>query len=594
MIDSYYAPRFEIRITGLTLAADITNQVVSITYDNNLDMADMFSFVLRNANNQLLDSALFDLGKNVEIYMGYGDNLRPMMWGEITAIEPSFPESGALMLRVSGYDKSYRLRHNEPDRPPYRHMTDSMIAVQIAGEAGLIPVIDPSPIFHEEIQQIGSDMSFLQERARANFFRTYVSWDRLYFQFPRPQTEAYVLEWGKNLSSYTPRISSAALAGLQVVRGYNELLAQTIVGFAAATDFSPEILTEKLGSASLDLLRGLGRRLIYDQRLFSQRDALQLAQSVIQEILEGFYEGSGSCIGLPDLRAAHYITVQGVGKRFSGAYKLRRVTHTIDDGGYRTDFEVTQSSETSFLPLLRKTLVETPSPNKTERFYGVGVARVENNVDSEGRLGRVRVSYPWLSDTIQSGWARCTTLMSGADKGTYFLPEIGDEVLVAFEHGDPSSLIILGSLWNGKALPPAQNADGQNNLRLIKTRSGHTLTFDDTKEKEKILIRDKGGSQITLASDGSITINAMQNINLQATKGQVVIQVLDAQGKIIFQDKAGSEIALNGDGSVTVTATKDLTLQTTDGDVAITAAKGNIEMKAITVNVAVDNVMDVH
>src|SRR5437588_2735423 len=161
----------------------------------------MFSIVLRNADNQILDSALFDLGKNVEIYMGYGNDLQAMMWGEITSIEPSFPESGAPMLKISGYDKSYKIRHNQPDRQPYRFMTDSMIAIQIALEAGLIPIVDPSPIFHEEIQQVGSDMGFLLERARMNFFRTYVHWDHLYFQLPRPQTSAYVLEWGKNLSS---------------------------------------------------------------------------------------------------------------------------------------------------------------------------------------------------------------------------------------------------------------------------------------------------------------------------------------------------------------------------------------------------------
>src|SRR2546421_11169987 len=275
MIDSFYAPRFDIRISGLTLAADITNQVISLTYENDLDMADMFSVTVRNADNQLIDSALFDLGKNVEIHMGYCNDLQPMMLGEITAIEPSFPEGGTPTLRISGYDKSYKLRHNQPDRQPFQYVPDSAIAARIAGEAGLIPVVDPSPIFHEEpLPQSGSDMAFLKERARANFFDVYVHWDKLYFQFPRPQTEAYVLEWGKNLSSYSPRISSAGLAGLQVIRSYNEALAQTIVVFAMAADFNPDNLREKLGSSALDLLLSLGRRVIRDQPVESTLDAL--------------------------------------------------------------------------------------------------------------------------------------------------------------------------------------------------------------------------------------------------------------------------------------------------------------------------------
>src|SRR3989442_12907464 len=100
MTTSFYAPWFDVRISGLTLAADIYNQVISLTYDNNLDMADMFSIVMRNADNQLIDSPLFDLGKTVEIHMGYGNELQPMMLGEITSIEPSFPESGPPTLRI--------------------------------------------------------------------------------------------------------------------------------------------------------------------------------------------------------------------------------------------------------------------------------------------------------------------------------------------------------------------------------------------------------------------------------------------------------------------------------------------------------------
>src|SRR4051812_16429617 len=94
MSDQSYAPRFDVRISGLTLSSDVTASVISLTYDNNLDLADMFKLVLRNDDNQFTDSALFDLGKTVEIYMGYGNELEAMMLGEIHCVEPSFPESG--------------------------------------------------------------------------------------------------------------------------------------------------------------------------------------------------------------------------------------------------------------------------------------------------------------------------------------------------------------------------------------------------------------------------------------------------------------------------------------------------------------------
>jgi phage protein D/phage baseplate assembly protein gpV len=524
MIDTFYAPRFDVRIEGLTMASDISNQVLSVTYDNDLDMADMFSIVIRNADNQILDSALFDLGKNVQIYMGYGNNLSPMIWGEITALEPSFPEKGPPMLHISGYDKSYKLRHNQPDRKPFQNVTDSVIATQIAGEAGLMPVVDPSPIFHKDpVVQAGSDMALLRARARANFFDVYVHWDKLYFQFPRPQTAAYVLEWGKNLSSYEPRISSAGLAGLQVIRSYNEELAEAIVSFAMAADFNPDNIVEKLGSAGLDLLLSLGRRVIRHEKIESPLDALTIAKSIMQEILEGMYESSGQCIGIPDLRARSFVSIQGIGKRFSGVYRLRKVTHTIDARGYRTNFIVAQQSSTSFLPMLRK-LFDLPPPDKDERFYGVVVGKVTQNADTSGSgLARVKVSYPWLSDTVESGWVRCATPMAGDQVGMYFLPEVGDEVLIAFDHGDLSHPIILGGLWNEKRKPPATNSDGQNNIRLIKTRSGHTITLDDTKGKEQIVIQDKGGSKITMSQDGNITIEAANKLTLKAKNVDVTL-----------------------------------------------------------------------
>src|SRR5262249_18439204 len=161
---NFYAPRFEVKISGLTLAADLTQHVVSCTYENNVDLADMFTLSISNADNQFTDSPLFDLGKNVEIHMGYGDDLKPMMLGEITSIAPSFPQSGVPMLNVTGYDKSYKLRHNQPDPKKWQYVNDSLIAAQIAAEALLIPVVDPSPLFHlDPIQQAISDFAFLKE-----------------------------------------------------------------------------------------------------------------------------------------------------------------------------------------------------------------------------------------------------------------------------------------------------------------------------------------------------------------------------------------------------------------------------------------------
>ncbi len=522
MTEPFYAPRFEVRISGLTMAADLADQVLSMTVETDLDLAGTFSMVLRNADNALLDSALLDLGKSVEIHLGYGNELHPAFLGDIATIEPSFPTDGPPTVTVSGYDKSYRMRRSRPEPTDYRLMNDSIVAAKIAVENGLIPIVDPTPGLPRKITQVESDMAFLKSRARNYFFDVYVEWDRLHFQFPRPQLAAHVLEWGKNLSSFAPRISASALAGLQVIRGYNQELAQTIYGAALAAEFDVDNLVERVGSAAMDLLGSLVRNGIRKGSMSNPLDAMVLARSLLAELLEGMYEGRGSCIGIPELSAGKYVEIRGVGRRFGGTYRLRKVTHRIDSSGFSTDFSITQRSGSSLLGMLRKQMLEEPSPDQPEKFFGVVVGEVEDNrelldIPPQVPIGRVKVSFPGLSDRFTSAWAPCATPMAGANMGLYALPERGDQVLVAFEHGDLDKPFVLGSLWNVRQMPPESNLDGLNSKRVIKSRAGHTITFDDTLDVGKLVIEDKTGSAITLdALDGSITISSMGNLTIKA------------------------------------------------------------------------------
>lgn len=535
MSEPFYAPRFDIKISGVTMAADVAEQVLSLSVETDLDLAGSFNLNLRNPDNVLLDSPLIDLGKTVEIHLGYGTALEPAFLGEIASIEPSFPKDGPPTIKVSGYDKSHRMRRNQPKPTEYKFMPDTLIAAQIAVENGLIPVVDPTPgPLEKKVTQTVSDMAFLKSRAERYFFDVYVEWDRLHFQLPRPQTAAYVLEWGRNLSSFEPRISAAGLAGLQMIRGYNQELAQTVVAAAVAADVDPGNLLERLGSSAVDLLTSLVRSGIRRHSVDNPLSALQLARAVLSDLLEGLYEGQGTCIGLPGLTAGKYLEIRGVGKRFSGTYRVRKVTHRIDDNGFGTEFSITARSHSSLLGLLRKQLVQEPPPNGAEPFYGVVLAKVEENYElvdlpPEVPLGRVQVSYPGLSDDFTSGWAPCVRPMAGDGMGFYALPQKGEQVLVAFEHGDLTKPYVLGSLWNVGESPPEKN-DGTNSRRVIKSKAGHTIVFDDTADVGQLVIKDKLGSSITLdAGDGSITISAKGKLKLEAAGGAHALTIDETQ-----------------------------------------------------------------
>lgn len=165
-------------------------------------------------------------------------------------------------------------------------------------------------------------------------------------------------------------------------------------------------------------------------------------------------------------------------------------------------------------------LLTPQAPHEQGRFYGVVVGIVTNNQDPD-KMARVRVKFPWLSDDHESWWARIASPMAGAGRGAYFLPEVNDEVLVAFEHGDVRSPYVVGALWNGQDAPPANNDDGKNNIRLVHSRSGHLVRLDDTSGDEKIEIIDKTGSnKITIkSSDNSISLECAGKMKLHAGAG---------------------------------------------------------------------------
>lgn len=150
------------------------------------------------------------------------------------------------------------------------------------------------------------------------------------------------------------------------------------------------------------------------------------------------------------------------------------------------------------------------------RINGV-VMGIVRDLDDPQNLGRVQVSFPWLAEPNQSYWARIATLMAGSGRGSWFLPEVGDEVLVAFEQGDTQHPYVVGCLWNGQARPP-QGLDRQ--VRRLQTVSGHILEFDDRPGQEKITLKTRTGNEISITETpaginistaaGTLTVNCLQ------------------------------------------------------------------------------------
>jgi uncharacterized protein involved in type VI secretion and phage assembly len=187
------------------------------------------------------------------------------------------------------------------------------------------------------------------------------------------------------------------------------------------------------------------------------------------------------------------------------------------------------------------------APRNDGRVYGVVTGQVTDNRDPEG-LGRVKVAFPWLGEDSGTWWARIAVASAGAGRGNWFLPEVDDEVLVAFEHGDTRFPYVLGALWSQNAAPPEDVDDGGADRRSIWTRSGHVIQLDDTDGEEKILIVDKtGANSITItSSDNGIVISADGDIAIESASGNVMIE--------------GNDVTITARGTATVEGTGGLEL----------------------------------
>jgi len=199
---------------------------------------------------------------------------------------------------------------------------------------------------------------------------------------------------------------------------------------------------------------------------------------------------------------------------------------------------------------------------RSNRLNGVAPAVVTNNQDPEG-LGRVKVKFPWLSDNNETDWVRVATLMAGPERGSFFLPEVGDEVLVAFEHGDINAPYVIGVLWNGQQKPPETNSDGKNNIRKIRSRSGHEIVFndDDSVKKEKIEIHTKAGHRIVL--DDSAGGEKIEVVDKTGSNRIVIDSVKNSIGiECGMQLKIKAQtVEIEGTASLTLKSNAILTIQ---------------------------------
>lgn len=354
-----------------------------------------------------------------------------------------------------------------------------------------------------------------------------------------------MLVWNDKLLEFRGRISAVAQVADVKVRGWDVEKKQAVIGRADVTASSVSV-----GLKPADLARAVaGRTLtVVDRPVGSQEAADALARSRAEQVGSAAYEATFVAVGSPKLKAGVAVSVSGVDPSLNGKWVVTVSRHEFGgDGGYRTTLECSGLQDRSLHGLVAGGLPGV-SPD-VQRIPGLVVAIVTNNDDPD-KLGRVKLKYPWLADEVETSWARVAAPGAGPEAGLVWLPEVGDEVLVGFEHGDISAPFVLGGLWNGRNPAPLGDGlhdSGKNTRSGFVSRKGHKLVFFDGPQETGIALISANNGYV-------VSLNETKRQLHVRCDGKLLIEAQSLEIKVDTTAKinAASALELESSGTTTV------------------------------------------
>lgn len=542
----------EVNVGGSLLQQALRDSLNDTEIQNDLYLPDVATmrFHLSSLSRVGLDndvdavSEAFPIGKEVEISerkLGESES-NVLFEGEVTSFSLDFKsmmDESPMTVVVQAHDKSHRM-HRAKKTKTYLNKKASDIASEIAREHGLTPKIDSTSQVYEHLFQANlTDSQYLKQLADRENCEAYVSQGELHFKkHPSTPVSAGELKWGKELMQFRVKSTTAFQISEVEVGGWDVMKKAPITGSAKSSKVPYKIGEGKSGPDISKAAFGNSMVKIVDVPVATQGEADTLAKSLAEQGARDHLYAEGLVAeGMGQILPGKSVDIKGVGSTFDGKYFITSTTHRFSgDEGYTTAFEAGSRRPGT---LLEAAGVGGRSTSVVHGFNGVVVGLVTNNNDSEKKLGRVKVKFPWLDDNQESHWARIATPDAGPGRGMMWIPEVNDEVLIAFEHGDINRPYVLGGLWNGKdempvPLSDAVGGDGKVNQRIIKSRSGHVIIMDDTQGKESITIRDKSEKNeividsakntISLKVDDAINVEAKGKITFKSSMDDFIIE----------------------------------------------------------------------
>jgi uncharacterized protein involved in type VI secretion and phage assembly len=553
-----HVPGISVLVNGAELDPKWRDSVDEVKVVNSLQLPDMALVRLIDPKGENVDTHPLQIGNEIEIKASaMGDRSTSRIFkGQVAAVEPEFGANGCV-IAVRAYDHSHKLNRNKKTRT-FQQVSCSNMAQKVIGENGLAAQAKSTDVVHEFFQQSNeTDWEFLWRIALMHDYLVCADDKTIKFQ---PASDAagspVTLTWQRELISFRPRMSGIQQPQTVQVRAWDPKSKKNVSGSASSpqTTSQPGVTRAKVSN---DL--GGGTIAVTDRVAASNSEANAIAKSTLGRLADAFYEADGQAWGNPSIKAGVKVQIKGVGSHFGGTFTVTGATHSYRGStGYRTSFQISGRSSRTLLELIRP-------PQERDWSASLVVGVVTNNKDPDG-MGRVRVKYPSLSDSEESAWARIATPSAGKARGLLMMPQVNEEVIVGFEHGDTRRPIVVGSVFNGKDQPGAdlvQNQDGSFALLSDEKIHQHSKKDFEIKSDQKMVV--------TVQQDENHKVSGNYKHETTGTGS------LKAQQYTI---EAGSTMTVKG-VSLTVEASASLTLKGATIDIQ---GSGPVNIKGAIIN----------
>ncbi len=482
-------------------------------------------------------------GKEIEILAGYHSDETTIFKGIVTSHGIKSRHRKPSLLDVECRDSTVKMTIGRQNAY-YEEMSDSEIIEEIVSAYSLDTDIESTDATHKEmVKYYSTDWDFIVSRAEVNGKLVIVDDGKVSMKSPDTSQEpALSLVYGSTMMEFEAEMDARnQYAGVKS-SAWNYADQEIIEeeaddpGLSEQGNFSASDLAEVIGIDPYPL-KHTGR--VDDQELKAWADA-RLLKSRMAKII-----GRVKCQGFGDIKPGQMVELSGVGDRFNGAAYVTEVRHQITLRNWETDIQFGLSPE---LFSKKEAILDSPAAGLLPAVQGLQVGIVTQLQDDPDGEDRVLVKMPVIDPESEGIWTRVASLDAGENRGAFFRPEIGDEVVVGFLNDDPRDPVILGML-NSSAKPAPITASDDNHEKGFVTRSEMKILFND--DEKSITVETPNGNTVTLSDD---------------------------TGSIVLVDENSNKVELNSDG-ITLESPGDINIKA-NGDTTIEGTNINIKASA--------------